>query len=171
MNDNNRNIAVYPGSFDPVTNGHLDIIARSARLFDTVYVAILINSSKSPMFSLQERTEFITQATKDLPNVKVISFSGLLVDLLEQLGANVIIKGLRAVSDFEYEMQMALMNNKLSKNIETLFMMTSQEYSFLSSSIVKEVARHRGNLDGLVPDFLIDKIVTRASQGNNGAKN
>ena len=171
MNDNNRNIAVYPGSFDPVTNGHLDIIARSARLFDTVYVAILINSSKSPMFSLQERTEFITQATKDLPNVKVISFSGLLVDLLEQLGANVIIKGLRAVSDFEYEMQMALMNNKLSKNIETLFTMTSQEYSFLSSSIVKEVARHRGNLDGLVPDFLIDKIVTRASQGSGGAKN
>lgn len=169
MNDINGNIAVYPGSFDPITNGHLDIISRSARLFDTVYVAILINSSKTPMFSLQERTEFIEQATKDMPNVKVISFSGLLVDLLQQLGANVIIKGLRAVSDFEYEMQMALMNNKLSKDIETLFMMTSQEYSFLSSSLAKEVARHHGNLEGLVPDFLVDKIVKRASQAKNGA--
>lgn len=165
MSDTNGNIAVYPGSFDPITNGHLDIISRSARLFDTVYVAILVNSSKTPMFSLEERTEFIRQATGGLPNVKVISFSGLLVDLLHQLDANVIIKGLRAVSDFEYEMQMALMNNKLSKDIETLFMMTSQEYSFLSSSLVKEVARHRGSLKGLVPDFLTDKIVNRASQG------
>lgn len=171
MNHINKNIAVYPGSFDPITNGHLDIISRSSRLFDTVYVAILVNSSKSPMFSLQERTDFITQATKDLPNVKVISFSGLLVDLLQQLGANVIVKGLRAVSDFEYEMQMALMNNKLSKDIETLFMMTSQEYSFLSSSLVKEVARHRGSLEGLVPDFLIDDIIKRATEGKLGANN
>ena len=160
-----KRIAVYPGSFDPVTNGHLDIITRSARLFDTVYVAILINSSKTPMFSLEERTKFIEQATKDFPNVKVISFTGLLVDFLHNIGANVIIKGLRAVSDFEYEMQMALMNNKLADDIETLFMMTSQEYSFLSSSIVKEVARHHGSLEGLVPDFLINDIIKRASKG------
>ena len=158
MNSINKKIAVYPGSFDPITNGHLDIIARSARLFDTVYVAILINSSKTPMFSLQERTEFIQQATKDLPNVKVVSFSGLLVDFLQQIGANVIVKGLRAVSDFEYEMQMALMNNKLSKDIETLFMMTSGRYSYLSSSIVKEVGRLGGDLAGLVPEELIDVI-------------
>lgn len=151
--------AVYPGSFDPVTKGHLDIIKRASRTFDKVYVAILKNSSKTPMFSLEQRIEWIKRATANLPNVEVDSFEGLLVNYLEEKNAGIIIKGLRAVSDFEYEFQMALMNHKLSKNIETLFMMTNGKYSYLSSSIVKEVARHNGNLEGLVPDFMIEEIL------------
>ncbi len=151
--------AVYPGSFDPVTNGHLDIIKRASRTFDKVYVAILKNSSKFPMFSLEQRIDWIKRATSHLPNVEVDSFDGLLVNYLDEKKAGIIIKGLRAVSDFEYEFQMALMNHKLNKNIETLFMMTNGKYSYLSSSIVKEVARHHGNLDGLVPDFMIEEIM------------
>ena len=161
-----KNIAVYPGSFDPVTNGHLDIIKRASKIFEKVYVAILTNSSKSPMFSVEERMEMIRQSVKakGLTNVEVCSFNGLLVDFVADKNANVIIKGLRAVSDFEYEFQMALMNHKLLKDVETLFMMTSNKYSYLSSSIVKEVARYGGNLDGLVPEELIAPIIQRAMQ-------
>ena len=151
--------AVYPGSFDPVTNGHLDIIKRASRTFDKVYVAILKNSSKTPMFSLQQRIDWIRRATAHLPNVEVDSFEGLLVSYMDEKKAGIIIKGLRAVSDFEYEFQMALMNHKLNKSIETMFMMTNGKYSYLSSSIVKEVARHSGNLEGLVPDFMIEEIM------------
>ena len=151
--------AVYPGSFDPVTNGHLDIIKRASRTFDKVYVAILKNSSKTPMFSLQQRIDWIRRATAHLPNVEVDSFEGLLVNYMDEKKAGIIIKGLRAVSDFEYEFQMALMNHKLNKSIETMFMMTNGKYSYLSSSIVKEVARHSGNLEGLVPDFMIEEIM------------
>ena len=156
-----RNIAVYPGSFDPVTNGHLDIIKRASKIFEKVYVAILTNSSKSPMFTVEERMEMIRQCVKakGLTNVEVCTFDGLLVDFVAEKNANVIIKGLRAVSDFEYEFQMALMNHKLSKDIETLFMMTSAKYQYLSSSIVKEVGRHGGCLDGLVPEILKDEII------------
>ncbi len=161
-----KNIAVYPGSFDPVTNGHLDIIKRASKIFEKVYVAILTNSSKSPMFSVEERMEMIRQSVKakGLTNVEVCNFNGLLVDFVAEKNANVIIKGLRAVSDFEYEFQMALMNHKLLKDVETLFMMTSNKYSYLSSSIVKEVARYGGNLDGLVPEELIAPIIQRAMQ-------
>ena len=161
-----KNIAVYPGSFDPVTNGHLDIIKRASKIFEKVYVAILTNSSKSPMFSVEERMEMIRQSVKakGLTNVEVCNFNGLLVDFVAEKNANVIIKGLRAVSDFEYELQMALMNHKLLKDVETLFMMTSNKYSYLSSSIVKEVARYGGNLDGLVPEELIAPIIQRAMQ-------
>ncbi len=150
--------AVYPGSFDPVTNGHLDIIQRASKTFDKVYVAILTNSSKKPMFSLEQRLDWLKRSTAHIENVEIDSFSGLLVNYMKEKNANIIIKGLRAVSDFEYEFQMALMNRKLSPDVETLFMMTSGKYSYLSSSIVKEVARHRASLNGLVPEFMIEEI-------------
>ena len=151
-------IAVYPGSFDPVTKGHLDIIRRASKTFDKVYVAILTNSSKTPMFSLEQRLDWLKRSTADIENVEIDSFSGLLVNYLKEKNANIIIKGLRAVSDFEYEFQMALMNRKLNPDVETLFMMTSGKYSYLSSSIVKEVARHKASLEGLVPEFMIEEI-------------
>ena len=161
--DKKLNIAVYPGSFDPITNGHTDIIKRASKVFDRVYVAVLKNSSNtSPMFSNEERMELIKRITGEFDNVYVDTFSGLLVEYMENKGANVIIKGLRAISDFEYEFQMALMNHKLAKNIETMFMMTSAKYSFLSSSIVKEVARYGGSLDGLVDERIVKDIIERA---------
>lgn len=153
-----KKTAVYPGSFDPVTSGHLDIIKRSSRVFDKLYVSVLVNSSKKPCFSVEERVEMIKKLTADYDNVYVDSFSGLLVDYLKEKNADIVIKGLRAVTDFEYEFQMALMNHKLSKDVETMFMIASNKYSYLSSSIVKEVGRHGGNLKDLVPDILIDEI-------------
>ena len=159
-----KRTAVYPGSFDPITNGHLDIIRRSARTFDKVYVAVLVNSAKSPMFPTQQRVDMIKKVTSDLDNVEVDFFSGLLVDYMKEKNAGIIIKGLRAMSDFEYEFQMALMNHKLSKEIETLFMMTSAKYQYLSSSIVKEVGRHGGCLDGLVPEVLKDEIIAQITK-------
>ena len=151
-------IAVYPGSFDPMTNGHLDIITRAAKTFDKVYVAILTNSAKKPCFSIEQRIDWLRRATAHLDNVEVDSFSGLLVNYANQIGASIIIKGLRAVSDFEYEFQMALTNRALSPNIETMFLMTNGEYSYLSSSIVKEIAKLGGSLGGLVPDFMIEEV-------------
>ena len=151
-------IAVYPGSFDPMTNGHLDIIKRAANTFDKVYVAILTNSAKKPCFSLEQRIDWLTRATADLDNVEIDSFSGLLVNYANQIGASIIIKGLRAVSDFEYEFQMALTNRKLRPDIETMFLMTNGKYSYLSSSIVKEIAKLGGSLSGLVPDFMIEEV-------------
>lgn len=151
-------VAVYPGSFDPVTKGHLDIIRRASKTFDKVYVAILTNSSKTPTFTLEQRLDWLRRSTQDIDNVEIDSFSGLLVNYMSERQANIIIKGLRAVSDFEYEFQMALMNRKLNPDVETLFMMTHGKYSYLSSSIVKEIARHRASLNGLVPEFMIDEI-------------
>lgn len=144
-------VAVCPGSFDPITYGHLDIITRGAKVFDEVYVVVLSNSSKKPLFSVEERIALIKEVTKHLPNVKVDSFNGLLVDYAEQVGADAIIRGLRAVSDFEYEMQITSMNRVLNDQIETFFIMTKNQYSFLSSSIVKEVAKYKGNISELVP--------------------
>ena len=143
-------IAVYPGSFDPITNGHLDIIKRASKVFDKVIVSILVNSSKTPCFEMEERRALIERVMGDLPNVEVDCFEGLLVNYVRKKGAHVIIKGLRAISDFEYEFQMALANTKIAPDIETLFMMTNQEYSYLSSSIVKELASLGGSLEGLV---------------------
>lgn len=144
-------VAVCPGSFDPITYGHLDIITRAAKVFDELYVVVLNNSSKKPLFSVEERIELIDQVTKNLPNVKVDSFQGLLVDYAESVNADAIIRGLRAVSDFEYEMQITSMNRVLNDKIETFFIMTNNQYSFLSSSIVKEVAKYDGNISELVP--------------------
>ncbi|RDU38463.1 pantetheine-phosphate adenylyltransferase [Neobacillus piezotolerans] len=144
-------IAVCPGSFDPITYGHLDIIRRGARVFDEVYVVVLNNSSKNPLFSVDERISLIGEVTKDLKNVKVDSFQGLLVDYAKSVNAGAIIRGLRAVSDFEYEMQITSMNRVLNENIETFFIMTNNQYSFLSSSIVKEVAKYGGKISELVP--------------------
>ncbi|MDF2839999.1 MAG: coaD [Clostridia bacterium] len=154
-------IAVCPGSFDPVTNGHLDIIARASKMFDKVIVAVLHNSSKNSLFTLEERVEMLRINCEGIGNVEVDSFSGLLIDFLKLKDAHVIIKGLRAVSDFEYEMQMALMNRKLDADIETVFMMTSSKYSYLSSSLVKEVARHKGCIHGLVPNMVEEELKKR----------
>lgn len=151
-------IAIVPGSFDPVTNGHLDIIKRTCALFDLVYVSILSNSSKNPLFSVEERVELIERVTKGIENVKVESFSGLLVDYAHKKRANFIVKGLRAVSDFEYEFQMALTNKQLAPEIETFFITTNCQYSYLSSSIVKEVAKYGGDLRELVPNEIIKDI-------------
>ncbi|MBM7659481.1 pantetheine-phosphate adenylyltransferase [Bacillus mesophilus] len=144
-------IAVCPGSFDPVTLGHLDIIKRGASVFEKVYVCVLNNSSKQPLFSVEERLELLREVTQDLPNVEVDSFKGLLIDYAASKNAKVVLRGLRAVSDFEYEMQITAMNRKLNEDIETLFMMTNSQYSFLSSSIVKEAAKYKGNISDLVP--------------------
>ncbi|MCI0409884.1 MAG: pantetheine-phosphate adenylyltransferase [Acidobacteria bacterium] len=144
-------LAVYPGSFDPVTNGHLDIIRRGSRLFDRIVVAILRNPEKEALFGLQERRRILQRATSGIPNVSVDSFDGLLVDYAQRRGARVIVRGLRALSDFEYEFQMALMNRRLDSSIETVFMMPSEAYSYLSSRLVKEVVRLGGSVTGLVP--------------------
>ena len=144
-------IAVVPGSFDPITNGHIDIIRRAADVFDTVYVAVLNNSAKKPLFSIEERTALIKEVTKDLPNIQIETSSGLLIDYAREKKAKAIVRGLRAVSDFEYEMQITSMNRVLDENIETFFIMSKNQYSFLSSSIVKEVAKYGGNVSELVP--------------------
>ncbi|MEK4385006.1 pantetheine-phosphate adenylyltransferase [Solibacillus sp. FSL W7-1464] len=144
-------IAVVPGSFDPITNGHIDIIRRAADVFDTVYVAVLNNSAKKPLFSIEERSALINEATKDLPNIRIETSSGLLIDYAREKKAKAIVRGLRAVSDFEYEMQITSMNRVLDENIETFFIMSKNQYSFLSSSIVKEVAKYGGKVSELVP--------------------
>jgi pantetheine-phosphate adenylyltransferase len=143
--------AVYPGSFDPVTMGHIDLIRRSAALFDEVVVAILRNTGKTPLFTVEERMTMLVDAIKDIKNVSIVSFAGLLVDFAEQIGASIIVRGIRAISDYEYELQMALMNRRLSSKVETVFMLPAESYSFLSSRLVKEIAQHGGLISGLVP--------------------
>ncbi len=154
-------VAIYPGSFDPITNGHLDIITRGSKIFDRLIVGVLVNIDKKGLFTIEERVELIKKVTKHLPNVEVICFNGLLVDLAKEYEAKVILKGLRAVSDFEYEFQMALMNSRLDPNIETLFMMTSSEYSYLSSSSVKQVAKFGGKINGLVPNEIVTEVYNK----------
>ncbi|ECC1498727.1 pantetheine-phosphate adenylyltransferase [Listeria monocytogenes] len=151
-------IAVIPGTFDPITNGHLDIIERAAKIFDVLYVSVLNNSSKKPLFTIEERMGMIRQVTAHLPNVQVESASGLTVDYAATRGATAIVRGLRAVSDFEYEMQIASMNRTLNADIETFFVMTNTKYSFLSSSMVKEVAQYQGDISELVPE-IVNKAV------------
>lgn len=155
------NIFIYPGSFDPVTNGHLDIIERASKICDKLIVAVLVSHSKIPLFPMEERVELLRRAVKDCHNVEIECFSGLLVDFVKKKQANVIIKGLRAVSDFEYELQMALLNKNQSPEIETLFMMSNINYSFLSSSMVKELARYGGDITGLVPECIEDDIKSK----------
>lgn len=144
-------VAICPGTFDPVTNGHIDIVERGLRIFDQIIIAVAPSSRKQPLFSVEERIAFIKESVRELSNVKVLSFDGLLVDYVRSQKGVAIIRGLRAVSDFEYELQLALMNRKLDMNIETVFMMPSLEYSYLTSTIVKEIASFNGSVNGLVP--------------------
>ena len=154
-------VAIYPGSFDPITNGQLDIITRGSKIFDKLIVGVLVNIDKVGLFSIEERVELIKRVTSHLDNVEVVSFNGLLVELAKKNNAKVILKGLRAVSDFEYEFQMALMNSQLDADVETLFMTTAATNSFLSSSSVKQVAKFGGDIKGLVPDGIIDDVIKK----------
>lgn len=151
-------IAVYPGSFDPVTNGHLDVIIRGAQLFDEVIVGVLHNSTKSPLFSVEERVKILEEATKELKNVQIVTFSGLSVEFARECGAQVIIRGLRAITDFEYELQMAQTNRVLAPDIDTMFLTTSLEYAYLSSTTVKEVAAFGGDISKFVPEFVRKEV-------------
>ena len=147
---------IYPGSFDPVTFGHLDIIRRSAGLVDELIVGVLNNKAKSPLFSVKERVRMLNEVTKDMPNVRIVPFEGLLVDFARRSGASVVIRGLRAITDFEYELQMAQTNHKMEPEIETIFLTTSLDYSYLSSTTVKEVAAFGGDISQFVPEFVAD---------------
>ena len=151
-------LAVYPGSFDPLTNGHVDIISRGARLFDRIIVAILVNAEKSPLFTMAERVEITRSVFKTQRNVEVDTFDGLLVDYVERRDAQVIVRGLRAVSDFEFEFQMALMNRRLRPKIETVFMMPAEQYTYISSRLIKEVFSLGGRVEGLVPDLVEQRL-------------
>lgn len=164
-----KRICIYPGSFDPVTNGHMDIIKRSAAMFDELIVAVLKNNSKTPLFSSEERVNMLKEVTKDISNVKVDSFSGLLVDYADKVGACTIVRGLRAVTDFEYELQMAQTNRIMNKRVDTIFLTTSLDYAYLSSSIVREVALCGGSVDKFVPEYVSDMIGKKLefTQGGN----
>jgi len=153
--------AIYPGSFDPITFGHLDIIERSSKIVDELVVGVLRNSAKNSLFSLEERVSMIKEMTKDLPNVRVECFDGLLVDYMEQIGATIIIRGLRAVTDFEYELQIAQTNHVQNDKIETIFLTTNLKYSYLSSTIVKEFASYGGDISKFVPEQFIDRIYAK----------
>lgn len=150
--------AIYPGSFDPCTLGHLDIIERSAKLFDVIYVGVLNNSQKNSLFSVEERVNMIKELTKDMPNVKVMSFDGLLVDFAKEIGVSTVIRGLRAITDFEYELQIAQTNHVQYQNLETVFLTTSLNYSYLSSTVVREFASHGGDISRFVPAEIIPLI-------------
>jgi pantetheine-phosphate adenylyltransferase len=151
-------IAVYPGSFDPITFGHIDIIERSAKMVDELVIAVLRNSAKNSLFSLEERVNMIKEVTKEFANVRVETFDGLLVDYMRQIDATIIIRGLRAVTDFEYELQIAQMNHVMKEDAETIFLMTNLQYSYLSSSLVKEIASYGGDISKFVPSELIEPI-------------
>ena len=147
-------VAIYPGSFDPLTNGHVDIIQRGSRFFDRIVIAVLVNMEKTPLFTVPERVEITREVFRDWPNVEVDTFDGLLVEYAQRRRASVIVRGLRAVSDFEFEMQMALMNRRLSPEVETIFMMPAEPYTYVSSRLVKEVVALGGSVHGLVPEIV-----------------
>lgn len=157
-------IAVYPGSFDPITNGHLDLIERASRLFERLIVAILRNEAKKPLFSVEERLEMAREVLRGYPNVEVASFGGLLVEFAASRGARVILRGIRAISDYEYELQMALMNRRLAPDIETVFLMAAEDYSFLSARLVKEVVALGGDVSGLVPPLVEERLRKRLAK-------
>jgi pantetheine-phosphate adenylyltransferase len=154
----NKGIAIYPGSFDPPTNGHLDLIQRGSKIFEELVVAVLRNSEKSPMFSLAERLEMLRQLTADLSNVRIDNFEGLMVEYAKSMNAMCVLRGIRAISDYEYELQMALMNRKLEPTLETVFMMPADKYSYVSSRLVREVAQAGGPVHGLVPEVVEQKL-------------
>lgn len=151
-------LAIYPGSFDPITNGHLDLIERGSRLFDHLTIAVLTNLEKSPLFTVEERVEMLEKVTQGIGNVSVEAFSGLLVDYAMEKKARVILRGVRAFSDFEFELQMALMNRKLEPELETVFLMPAESYSYVSSRLVKEIFRHGGSVKGLVPALVEERL-------------
>jgi pantetheine-phosphate adenylyltransferase len=161
--------AIYPGSFDPVTNGHLDLVTRGAKLFDRLVVAVLRNSAKNPLFSVAERVEMLREGTAHLGNVEVATFEGLLVDFARERGAQAVLRGIRAISDYEYELQMAHMNRRLHPEVETIFLMPDAQYSYVSSRLVKEVFRVGGSVEGLVPQLVIERLRSRAAIGNSPA--
>ena len=154
----NKGIAIYPGSFDPPTNGHLDLIERGSKIFEELVVAILRNSEKSPMFSVAERLEMLRQLTVDLKNVRLDTFDGLMVEYAKSIDAKCVLRGIRAISDYEYELQMALMNRKLEPTLETVFMMPADKYSYVSSRLVREIAQLGGSIECLVPDLVERKL-------------
>lgn len=156
--------AIYPGSFDPLTNGHLDLIARGAKFVDELVVAILDNEEKHPLFSVPERVEMLTEATTQFPNVTVATFEGLLVDFARAQNARLVIRGIRAISDYEFEFQMALMNRRLSPDLETLFLMPAEEYSYVSSRLIKQVFRLGGSVEGLVPATVLQRLRKHSGQ-------
>ncbi|MBR5006912.1 MAG: pantetheine-phosphate adenylyltransferase [Clostridia bacterium] len=164
MKTQKKRIGVYPGSFDPLTNGHLDIIIRASKLFDLLIVGVLKNDSKKALFSMDERVEHIRKCTKGMQNVKVEMFEGLLVDFVKEKGADTIVRGLRAVSDYEYELQMAMLNKHMSQETDTIFFMTDIHNSFLSSSVIKDIAQHGGNIHGLVPEEIVDDIYAKMKE-------
>ena len=156
--------AVYPGSFDPITFGHLDIVQRASEVFDKVIIGVLKNQTKNPLFSLEERVDMIEKVTSDIPNVEVVSFGGLLVDFCKQVGADVVVRGLRAVSDFEYELMLAQTNKELNPNLETMFFATSARYSFLSSSTVRELAMFDADIRQFVPEYVHRKVYEKLKE-------
>jgi len=153
--------AIYPGSFDPLTNGHLDVIERAVKLFDRIVVAVAKNEGKQPLFTLEERVELVRRSVKHIPNVEVDSFDSLLVNYVDQQKAQAIVRGLRAVSDFEFEFQLALMNRKLNERVETIFMMPKDTYTFLSSRIIKEIARLNGDISSFVPAHVRTALIEK----------
>ena len=156
--------SIYPGSFDPVTNGHIDIIERASKISDELIVGVLYNKAKTPLFSVEERVKMLCEVTKDMKNVRVVPFEGLLIEFATQMDAKVIIRGLRAVTDFEYELQMSQTNHKLNPEIETLFMTTSLEYSFLSSSTVRELASFGGDISQFVPKYVEEQVIEKMKE-------
>ena len=150
--------AIYPGSFDPVTNGHLDVIRRSSKMVDELIVGVLNNKAKMPLFSVEERVRMLKEVTKDIPNVRIYPFDGLLIDFAAKMEAGVVIRGLRAITDFEYELQMSQTNHKLNPDVETIFLTTSIEYSYLSSTTVKEIASYGGDITQFVPEAVVGKL-------------
>lgn len=156
--------AIYPGSFDPVTFGHIDMIERSAKIVDELVVAILVNSAKNPLFSVEERVSMLEEITGHVQNIRIMSFNGLLIDFAQEVDASIIVRGLRAVTDFEYELQIAQTNRIVNDRIDTVFLTTSLEYAYLSSTIVKEVASYGGDISHFVPEQLIDRIYAKFSR-------
>ena len=154
-------IGIYPGSFDPVTLGHIDVIKRASALVDHLIIGVLKNSSKTPLFSAEERVELLRRTTQDIPNIEIESYDGLLVDFADSKNADVIVRGLRAVTDFEYELQLAQTNRKLNPKVDTVFLATSVEYAYLSSSIVREIARYNGNIEKFVPENIIEDVYNK----------
>ena len=160
-------IAIYPGSFDPPTNGHLDLIERGSKMFEELIVAVLRNSEKSPMFAVSQRVDMLRELTRHLDNIQIAAFDGLMVQFAKSVGAACVLRGIRAVSDYEYELQMALMNRKIEPGLETVFMLPAEKYSYVSSRLVREVAQHGGPVKGLVPELVEQAMLAKIARANN----